>query len=148
MAMLRPDAAATTTAGGDALALLARVLMCAIFVSSGWSKLLGPAAVQAGFAKYGLPAPELAWIVAVVVELGGGLAILVGLLTRPVALALAAWCIVTALIAHTNFADRMQEINFMKNVAMTGGFLALAALGAGAFSVDAALARRRRAAAF
>ena len=72
-----------------------------------------------------------------VVELGGGLAILLGLFTRPVGLVLAIWCIATALIAHTNFADRNQEINFLKNMAMTGGFLYVAAFGARAWSLDA-----------
>jgi putative oxidoreductase len=80
---------------------------------------------------------------AVVVELGGGLAILFGLFTRPVAFVCAIWCVATALIAHTNFADRIQEIQFFKNMGMTGGFLYIAAFGAGAWSLDAWLARRR-----
>ena len=63
---------------------------------------------------------KLGWILAVVVELGGVLAILLGLFTRPVGLVLAVWCLATALIAHTNFADRNQEIHFLKNMAMMG----------------------------
>jgi putative oxidoreductase len=78
----------------------------------------------------------------VVVELGGGLAILLGMLTRPVGLVLAIWCVATALIAHTNFVDRNQEINFLKNMAMTGGFLYVAAFGAGRWSLDAWWSRR------
>jgi putative oxidoreductase len=54
---------------------------------------------------------------------------------------LAAWCVATALIAHTEFADRMQEINFFKNMGLTGGFLYIAAFGARAWSLDAWLAR-------
>jgi putative oxidoreductase len=72
-----------------------------------------------------------------VVELGGGLAILFGLLTRPVGLVLAIWCVATSLIAHTNLADRNQEIHFLKNMAMMGGFLYVAAFGGGAWSLDA-----------
>lgn len=116
--------------------LLGRLLLSAIFVSGGWSKLLGAAGTQAYFAKLGLPLPEVAWVVAVVVELGGGLAILFGIFTRFVGIVMAIWCVATALAAHTNFADRMQEINFYKNMAMTGGFLYVAVVGAGAWSLD------------
>jgi uncharacterized membrane protein YphA (DoxX/SURF4 family) len=66
------------------------------------------------------------------VALEGGFAILFGLFTRPVGLLLAIWCVATALIAHTNFADRNQEIHFLKNMAMVGGFLYVAAFGGGA----------------
>jgi putative oxidoreductase len=54
--------------------------------------------------------------------------------------------VATALIAHTNFADRNQEVHFMKNMAMTGGFLYVAAFGAGAWSLDTWRAGRHRAA--
>jgi putative oxidoreductase len=84
-----------------------------------------------------LPMVEAAWVLAVVVELGGGLAILFGFFARPVGLVLAVWCIVTALIAHTNLADRAQEINFFKNMGLAGGFLYVAVFGARAWSLDA-----------
>jgi putative oxidoreductase len=116
----------------NAAALLGRIAMSVIFILAGWGKLLVPAATQAMLASHHLPMVQLGWILAVVVELGGGLAILLGILTRPVGLVLAIWCVATALIAHTNFADRNQEINFLKNMAMTGGFLYVAAFGAGA----------------
>ena len=95
-------------------------------------------------AGHHLPMATLGWILAVVIELGGGLAILLGLFTRPVGLVLAIWCLATALIAHTNFADRNQEIHFLKNMAMMGGFLYVAALGARAWSLDARWFRRGR----
>src|SRR5580704_4243647 len=126
----------------NAAALIGRILMCLLFLVGGWGKLLGAAATQAMFAKQGLPMVEAAWVLAVVVELGGGLAILFGLFARPVGLILAIWCVVTALIAHTNFADRIQEIQFFKNMGMTGGFLYIAAFGAGAWSLDAWRSRR------
>ena len=80
-----------------------------------------------------------------VVELGGGLAILLGLFTRPVALGLAAWCIATALVAHTDFSNHENEINFFKNFAIAGGFFYVATFGPGRFSLDAWLCRRRSA---
>jgi putative oxidoreductase len=130
--------------GTDNLAtLIGRILMSLLFILGGWGKLMGAAATQAMFAKQGLPMVEAAWVLAVVVELGGGLAILFGLFIRLVALICAIWCVATALIAHTNFADRIQEINFFKNMGMTGGFLYIAAFGAGAWSLDALLSRRR-----
>jgi putative oxidoreductase len=129
----------------NATTLVGRVLMSLLFVHAGWGKMLGAAATQATFAKQGLPMVEAAWVLAVVVELGGGLAILFGLFTRPVAFICAVWCVVTALIAHTNLADRMQEINFYKNMGLTGGFLYIAAFGAGAWSLDAWLMGRRSA---
>ena len=129
----------------NAAALVGRILMCLLFVLGGWGKLMGAAATQAMFAKQGLPMIEIAWVLAVVVELGGGLAILFGLFTRPVGVVLAVWCIATALIAHTNLADRGQEINFFKNMAMSGGFLYVAMFGARGWSLDAWLFRRRAA---
>ena len=65
------------------------------------------------------------------------IAILVGFQTRIVSYILALFCVATAFVAHFDFADQMQAINFQKNLAMAGGFLVLAAYGAGALSVDA-----------
>jgi putative oxidoreductase len=125
-------------------ALLGRVAMSVLFIHAGWGKLLAPAATQVMLASHHLPMVKLGWILAVVVELGGGLAILFGLFTRPVGLVLAIWCVATALIAHTNFADRNQETHFLKNMAMMGGFLYVAAFGARAWSLDARWSRRAR----
>ena len=128
----------------NAALLLARLLMCVLFVWDGWLQLIGPAATQAYFARYQLPLPAVAWVVAVIVDLGGGIAIMVGLLTRPTAIVLAVWCIAAALIAHTDFANVDIKIHFMKNLAMAGGFLYVAVTGAGAWSLDAAWFGRRR----
>jgi uncharacterized membrane protein YphA (DoxX/SURF4 family) len=75
-------------------------------------------------------------------ELGAGVLLLVGQFTRPVALLLAGFSIVTALIFHSHFADQIQMIMFLKNVAMTGGFLMIAKNGASGFSLDALRTRR------
>jgi putative oxidoreductase len=122
--------------------LLGRILLSLLFILGGWGKMLGAAATQAMFAKQGLPMVEAAWVLAVVVELGGGLAILFGFFTRPIGLVMAIWCVATALIAHTNLAERAQEIQFFKNMGLTGGFLYVAAFGAGAWSLDAWWSRR------
>ena len=127
----------------DAGALLARLLLGAIFVWAGFNKAIAAAGTIASFTKMGLPVPPLAYGVTVAVELGVGLLFVVGLLSRPAALVLAAWCIATALTAHADFADRNMLIHFYKNVAICGGFLFAALHGPGAYSLDAVLGRRR-----
>jgi len=84
----------------------------------------------------GLPFPDLAYLGALAVELGLASLLLIGYRTRPVALAMAAFTLVTALVFHHNFADQNQLIHFLKNVAIAGGLLQVAAFGAGALSVD------------
>jgi putative oxidoreductase len=126
----------------SSLQLVGRILISVIFVWAGWGKLLGFTATIAYFEKSGLPMPPAAAAVAVFMELGVGLALLLGLFTRLSGAALAFWCIVTALVAHTNFADRNMEIHFWKNVAMCGGLLYVVAFGAGVYSLDAILSRR------
>ncbi len=120
----------------DAIALLGRVMMSAIFIQLGISKVMSATTTIAGFAKLGLPNPPLAFAVTLAVEILAGLLVLVGWKTRWAALALAVWCIATAVVAHYHPGDRGQMIHFMKNVAMAGGFLQLFVLGAGRFSLD------------
>ena len=112
-----------------------RVLLAHIFVISGWSKIAGYAGTQAYMTSVGLPGELLPLVIAL--ELLGGLALIVGFRTRWTAIALAAFSVVSAVIFHSNFADQMQMISFMKNFAMAGGLLILAQTGATAFSVDA-----------
>lgn len=127
----------------DFVTLIGRIGLCLLFVLGGWGKLMNPTGTQAMFAGHHLPMVQVAWVIAVVVELGGGLAILFGLFTRPVALVLAIWCVATALIGHSNLADRNMEIHFFKNMAMAGGFLFVMVHGAGAWSFDAWRGRGR-----
>jgi putative oxidoreductase len=123
------------TASKDVSLLAARVLLGALFIVAGLGKL---ADVQ-GFIGYmtsgGVPA-ILAWPV-ILLEVLGGLAILVGFQTRIAALALAAFTILAAVLFHFVPADQMQMTMFLKNFAIAGGFLALANIGAGRYSVDA-----------
>ncbi len=116
------------------LNLAARILMSQIFIISGIGKITGYAGTQAYMAKMGVPGALLPLVI--LVELGGGLALLFGFQTRWVALALAGFTLVSALIFHLNFSDQMQMINFMKNLAMTGGLLMFVRYGAGAPSID------------
>lgn len=117
--------------------LLGRILIGAPFVMSGLSKLGSYAATLAFIEAFGLPAPQLAYIVAVVIEVGFGLALLLGYRARFVSLVLAIYCLVTAAFFHHNFADQNQMIHFLKNVMMAGGILQIAYFGAGIFSLDA-----------
>lgn len=116
------------------LNLAARILMSQIFIISGIGKVTGYAGTQAYMAKMGVPGALLPLVI--LTELGGGLLLLFGFQTKWVALALAGFTIVSALIFHMNFADQMQMINFMKNLAMAGGLLLFVRHGAGAPSLD------------
>jgi putative oxidoreductase len=120
----------------DLIALLGRVLLAAIFLNSGWGKLMNPTGTIQNFAGLGLPIPPLAYFLTVIVELLGGLAFLTGFRARWAALVLAGFCVLTAVIVHYHPHDRMQMINFWKNIAMTGGFLQVVAWGPGRWSVD------------
>jgi len=128
----------TTNAAQDIGALIGRVLLSAIFIWSGYEKLISAAATQAEFAHLSLPLPEAAWVVAVVVELIGGLALLVGFQTRLVGFVLGVWSIATAVVAHSDWSNPDMQIHFMKNVAMAGGFAFVVAFGGGAYALDRA----------
>ena len=116
------------------LNLAARILMSQIFIISGIGKVTGYAGTQAYMAKMGVPGALLPLVI--LTELGGGLLLLFGFQAKWVALALAGFSIVSALIFHMNFADQMQMVNFMKNLAMAGGLLLFVRHGAGAPSMD------------
>ena len=124
------------------VALISRLLMSAIFIWAGFGKLTAAAGTTAYFTKIGLPAPSLVYLLAVTVELGGGILMLLGLFTRPAAIVLGLWCVATAVVGHSDFGDRNMQIHFMKNLTMAGGFAYVVLLGAGGFSLDALLGRR------
>ena len=130
----------------NAAALLGRVLLSVLFLTSGWAKLFAAAGTTAYFAKLGVPMPALAYYAAVVVELGLGAMFLIGWLTPWTAPVLAAWSIASAVFGHADIGDRNQWIHFLKNVGLAGGFLHAFAFGGGAYSVDAFLRRRTAAA--
>ncbi len=113
---------------------VARVFLGQIFLLSGLFKISGYAGTQGYMEAMGVPGMLLPLVI--VLEVGGGLAIIVGWQTRLVAIALAVFTLVAAAIFHNNLADQIQMIMFMKNIAITGGFILLAVHGAGGYSLD------------
>ena len=114
--------------------VIARVLLAHIFIMAGMSKIMGYAGTQGYMESMGVPGMLLPLVI--LVEVGAGLAVLVGWQTRWAAYALAGFTVVSAVIFHSNLADQTQMIMFMKNFAIAGGLLLLAEHGAGAFSLD------------
>lgn len=121
--------------------LIGRVLLAHIFLLSGISKIGGYEATAGWMDAMGVPGVLLPLVIAL--EIGGGLALIIGWQTRLAATALAGFSVVAALIFHANLADQMQMIMFMKNFAIAGGLLYITAFGAGAFSLDARRAQKR-----
>jgi putative oxidoreductase len=118
---------ASTSSAWKLLHLLARALLGIPFIWAGCFKIMAPSFYSAYFAKLGLPLPASSLILAIAVEVGGGLAVLLGFRMRIAAAILAVWCIATALVAYTNLADPNMQFHFLKNVVMAGGFLYIAA---------------------
>jgi len=118
--------------------VVGRVLIATLFVLAGWGKISAYAGTQAYMQHAGVPGSLLPLVI--LLELGGGLAIIVGLYTRPVALLLAGFSIIAGLLFHGGSPDQMQQIMLLKDIGLAGGFLFLVANGAGRLSIDA---RRR-----
>lgn len=121
----------------SAAPLVGRALLAPLFLISGIGKLTAFTATVGYIGSVGLPFPELAYGGAVAVELIGGLMLLAGYKTRWVALALAVFTLATALLLHSALADQNQFIQFLKNIAVTGGLIQVIAFGAGRWSLDA-----------
>jgi putative oxidoreductase len=124
-----------------AIPLVGRVLLAAIFILSGFGKIFAPEATQGYIASAGLPFPQLAFLAAVAIEIGGGLLLVVGYKTRIAAIALAVFSVAAAFAFHSALGDQNQLIHFLKNLAIAGGLLQVAAFGAGDLSLDARPAR-------
>jgi putative oxidoreductase len=124
------------------LALAARVLLAVLFVPAGFGKIVGFAGTVGYIGSVGLPLPAVGAVLAIVAELGGGVALLLGFQTRIAALALAVFTLAAGVFFHAYWsvpADQVMvnQIMFMKNIAIAGGLLALTAFGPGALSLDA-----------
>jgi putative oxidoreductase len=130
------------TTNNSVAPVIGRILLATIFVFSGFGKLLAPAATIGYIQSTGLPLASLGLAAAIIVELGGGLLLALGYKTRLVAAVLAVFSVVTGLIFHSALGDQNQLIHFLKNLAMAGGLLQVAAFGAGAYSLDANASRR------
>ncbi|MCX8503036.1 MAG: DoxX family protein [Alphaproteobacteria bacterium] len=116
--------------------LASRLFLAFIFVMAGWGKLNGIDGTAGYMASSGIPLANVLVYLVILTELGGGILIAIGYQTRIVAFLMAGFTILSALVFHFNFGDQMQMINFMKNIAIAGGFLSLVANGAGAWSLD------------
>lgn len=119
--------------------LVARLFIGQIFLLSGFFKISGYEGTQGYMEAMGLPGMLLPLVI--LLEIGGGLAIVAGWQTRLVSMVLAAFTLVAAVIFHNNLSDQMQMIMFMKNIAITGGLILLAVHGAGGYSLDSRRAR-------
>ncbi len=126
----------------DSVALAGRILIGVLFFMSGLSKIAAPAATVGYITAMGLPVPEVSYFGAIAVEVLGSLLLIAGYRVRTVALGMAFFTFATAVFFHKNFADQNQMIHFMKNIAIIGGLLQVAAFGGGRFSLDGWLAGR------
>jgi len=112
---------------------VARLFLGQIFLLSGIFKISGYEGTQGYMDAMGVPGMLLPLVI--LLEAGGGLAIIAGWQTKLVSIALAAFTVVAAVIFHNNFSDQMQMIMFMKNIAIAGGLILLAIHGAGGYSL-------------
>lgn len=126
-----------TVTVSDFAATGGRLLMAAIFLLSGWSKLGDPAGTAAYISSFGLPFPQAEAYLAMFVELIGGAMLLFGFRTKLAASVLALFTLATALIFHSALGDQNQFIHFFKNIAIVGGLLQVIAFGSGRLSLDA-----------
>jgi putative oxidoreductase len=125
----------------NAAALLGRVLLALIFITSGFGKITGFEGTVGYIASKGLPLPQLGAIIAIIVEVGGSILLVIGYKARWAALALAIFTLAAAIFFHNYWAveaaEKMgQQINFWKNISMAGGMLMVFAHGPGRYSVD------------
>jgi putative oxidoreductase len=127
------------------IATFGRLLIAAIFLLSGVGKVADPHMTQGYIASAGLPFPLLAYLVAVAIELGGGVLLVAGYRVRIVGAVMAVFTVAAALGFHHHLADQNQMVHFLKNIAITGGLLQVVAFGAGTFGLDARRATAREA---
>jgi putative oxidoreductase len=135
-------ATATTPALNSYLPVLARLLMCSLFIWDGVLQLRNPAGTADYFASLDVPVSNIAVWVSIPIHLLGGLAILVGYKTRWAAALLVLLCLGTAFGVHLSAGDMDNMINFYKNLVMAGGFLYVINFGAGAISFDEGVTAR------
>ena len=130
---------ATSTAaasGNSPVILVARILISILFILAGFGKLTAISATAGWFGSIGLPIPTVTTVVVGLVELLGGISVLVGFQTRIAAIVLAVFTLAATAVAHLDFSQAGNALMLQKNLGITGGLLLLAVLGAGAYSID------------
>ncbi len=135
-----------STSQQNLLALAGRILLAALFVPAGFGKIGGFAGTVGYISSVGLPLPQLGAVIAIVVEFGLGLALLLGWRARLSALVMAVFTLAAGVFFHNYWAApadqvMMQQINFFKNIGIAGGLLFIVAFGAGGYSLDARMNR-------
>lgn len=124
----------------NATLLAARILLVILFFVSGLGMLTSPGGTAGYFGSLGIPLPGLVVWLVIALKIIGGLAVLLGIQTRYAAWALAAFCIAAPLFGHNNFGDQAEMTQFLKDLALAGGFLALSVSGPGRLSLSGARA--------
>lgn len=127
-------------AGSDALILLARILLMVLFLITGWQKLTNFSATTGYMSSIGAPVPAVSTIVSIIMEFFVGISLILGVLTRPLALIFVLFTLVTAFVGHHYWtmegaAREENKINFYKNLSIMGGLLLLAVTGPGKYAL-------------
>jgi putative oxidoreductase len=136
------DALMSSVLSTNPLNLIGRLALAAVFLPAGWSKLTDFGGTVGYIESVGLPLATLAALIAIVVEIAGGIALIIGFFTRGAAFALALFTLVASVLFHPYWAmaaDQafVQQLMFFKNIGIFGGLLVLAAQGPGQLSLDA-----------
>lgn len=117
----------------DVLLLLARLLLAVLFLMAGYAKAVGYEGAAGYMSSVGVPAALLPLVI--ILEIGGAIALIVGVQARTAAILLAGFCVVSALIFHSDFSVQGEQTAFLKNLSLAGGLLALAVAGVGRFAI-------------
>jgi putative oxidoreductase len=128
--------------------LIGRILLALVFVTAGFGKIWTIGTTAGYMASHGIPLPNLLVYGVVLLELGGGLALVLGLFARPLGLIFALYLLTLALVFHNYWAmpeaqQHAQQIAFLEHLAMLGGMLYIFAFGAGPYSLDALIGLER-----
>jgi len=126
----------TLNPAGQFITLASRIFLSLIFILSGVGKITSPYATIGYITSVHAPFPEVAYAIAVIIELGFGLALLFGFKAKLSATVIAVFTLAAAFLFHTDFTNQIQTIMFLKNIAIIGGLLQIVAYGAGGFSID------------
>lgn len=130
------NAGSGTAASAPIAVLAGRVLLSILFILAGFGKLTSLGGTAEFFGAVGLPMPQVTAVIVGLIELLGGLAILVGFKTRIAATVLAIFVLAATAVGHLDFSQAGNALMLQKNLGLTGGLLLLAVLGAGPLSVD------------